>query len=214
MKNAEEFLAALKEKKVPILVLDQKWHRLFALSGKTEAICRLEEALNRLLEMQGQMNNDIKELKKAKARLMGSIVENMEGTSEENANDIASKKLDESRRLIDEVNAQIEEKEDALLDMPHLITDANRALMLESMNYCYARLRDNRTEIDEIAEWITGIRIELKKNIVKKQNCEINNRQIYSYMHDIFGAQLLDIFDLSQEDEEKYREKKEKPEDE
>lgn len=212
MKHEEEFLAALKEKKVPILVLDQKWHRLFALSGKTEEICRLEEALNRLVETQGQLNNDIKELKKVKSKLMGSIVENMEGTQEENANDIASKKLEESRRLIDEVNEQIEEKEDKLLDMPRLIAEANRELMLASMNYCYGRLRDNSTEIVEIAEWITKIRIELKKNIVKKQNCEINNRQIYSYMHDIFGAQLLDLFDLSQEDEEKYTQKKEKPE--
>lgn len=212
MKNEEEFLAALKEKKVPVLVLDQKWHRLFALSGKTEEIRRLEEALSRLLESQGQMNNDIKELKKVKAKLMESIVENMDGTHEENVNDIASKKLEESRRLIDDVNEQIEEKEDALLDMPRLIADANRELMLESMNYCYGRLRDNSAEIEEIAEWITRIRIELKKNIVKKQNCEINNRQIYSYMHDIFGAQILDLFDLSQEDEEKYHEKKEKPE--
>lgn len=212
MKNEEEFLAALKEKKVPILVLDQKWHRLFALSGKTEEICRLEEVLNRLVETQGQLNNDIKELKKVKSKLMDSIVENMEGTHEENANDITSKKLDESRRLIDEVNAQIEEKEDKLLDMPRLIDGANRELMLASMNYCYARLRDNSAEIVEIAEWITKIRIELKKNIVKKQNCEINNRQIYSYMHDIFGAQILDLFDLSQEDEERYTQKKEKPE--
>lgn len=168
--------------------------------------------MNRLVETQGQLNNDIKELKKVKSKLMDSIVENMEGTHEENANDITSKKLDESRRLIDEVNAQIEEKEDKLLDMPRLIDGANRELMLASMNYCYARLRDNSAEIVEIAEWITKIRIELKKNIVKKQNCEINNRQIYSYMHDIFGAQILDLFDLSQEDEERYTQKKEKPE--
>ena len=35
-----------------------------------------------------------------------------------------------------------------------------------------------------------------KKNIIKKQNREINNRQIYSYMHDIFGAEVIDIFDM------------------
>ncbi len=34
----EIFEAALKGKKVPLLVLDQKWHRLFAIHGKTDEI--------------------------------------------------------------------------------------------------------------------------------------------------------------------------------
>ena len=41
-----------------------------------------------------------------------------------------------------------------------------------------------------------------KKNIIKKQNREINSKEIYSYMHDIFGAQIIDIFDLKQEEQE------------
>ena len=46
MKDDKEFLEALESRKVPILVLDQKWHRLFALSGKTSEIKQLEEKLN------------------------------------------------------------------------------------------------------------------------------------------------------------------------
>ena len=38
MKDLEYFKGALSDKKVPILVLDQKWHRLFAIHGKTEEI--------------------------------------------------------------------------------------------------------------------------------------------------------------------------------
>ena len=37
-------------------------------------------------------------------------------------------------------------------------------------------------------------------NIIKKQNREINSRQIYAYMHDIFGAELMDVFDLENDD--------------
>ena len=43
-------------------------------------------------------------------------------------------------------------------------------------------------------------RIDLKKNIIKKQNREINSRQIYAYMHDIFGAEMMDVFDLDNGD--------------
>ena len=33
MKDDEEFKKALADKQVPILVLDEKWHRLFAVHG-------------------------------------------------------------------------------------------------------------------------------------------------------------------------------------
>ena len=55
-------------------------------------------------------------------------------------------------------------------------------------------------ESKEIEEWISGIRIELKKNIIKKQNRDINNREIYAYLHDIFGAEVLDLFDIQYDD--------------
>ena len=208
MKDDKEFLEALESRKVPILVLDQKWHRLFALSGKTSEIKQLEEKLNQLLEQQGKLNNDLKELKKTKNRLMKSIVVNMEGTHEENEGDISSRKLDEDKRLIDEVNVKMEEIEDELIELPRNINSANQELMLESMRYCYERLRQNSKEADEITAWIDKVRVELKKNIIKKQNREINNRQIYSYMHDIFGVDILNIFDLRQEDEDRLQGKK------
>lgn len=209
MKDDKEYMEALAQKKVPILVLDQKWHRVFALNGKPQNVKAEEAILNELLERQGQLNNDIKDLKKTKAKLMENIVQNMDGTHEENINDISSRKLEEDRRLIDEINAKMEEYEDELMELPRKIQEANRTLMISTMQFCYQKLRDNVSEIEEITEWITQVRIDLKKNIIRKQNREINNRQIYSYMHDIFGAQILDLFDLKEEDEERLQGKKE-----
>ena len=62
------------------------------------------------------------------------------------------------------------------------------------------KLRTNETEIDEIAEWIKQVRVELKRNIIRKQNREINNKEIYSYMHDIFGKDVITLFDVHYED--------------
>ena len=42
MKSSKEFENAIRNKKVPILVLDQKWHRLFAIHGKTDEIKEAE----------------------------------------------------------------------------------------------------------------------------------------------------------------------------
>ncbi len=55
----------------------------------------------------------------------------------------------------------------------------------------------NQKEIDD---WIANIRVELKKNVIRKQNRDINNREIYSYLHDIFGAEVLDLFDIEYDD--------------
>ena len=202
MKSREYFKGALYDKKVPIVVLDQKWHRLFAIHGKSEEIKQFEEELNGLLARQGQANQDIKDLKKVKNNLMESIVANMDGKNEENQDPVLQKKMEENKRLINEVNEKIEACEDELLELPKQIKEKNEDLMLASMDFCYDKLRTNNEEIEEIAAWIKQMRIDLKKNIIKKQNREINSKEIYSYMHDIFGAQIIDIFDLKQEEQE------------
>lgn len=83
MKDDEEFKKALADKQVPILVLDEKWHRLFAVHGKPDEIHETENELNALLARQGKLNEELKQLKKVKKQLMESIVANMDGTTSE-----------------------------------------------------------------------------------------------------------------------------------
>lgn len=202
MKDEGDFKAALADKQIPILTLDTKWHRLFAVHGKTEEILVLERELNELLARQGRCNQELKDLRQLKSKLMGSIVRNMDGASQEMAESIESRKLDENRRLMEEVNERIEDLADCLLELPHLIQAKNNDLMIASMEFGYEKMRLNESEAAEISEWIANIRIELKKNIIRKQNCEINSREIYAYMHDIFGPQIVDLFDIIEYEEE------------
>ena len=201
MKSEQEFLEALSDKEVPILVLDQKWHRLFAIHGKTDAIKSLEQEENRLLMKQGQLNTRLKELKKVKSKLMNHIVDNMDTEEKTGDEDQRHKEMDQDARLLDEVKEEMTKCEDELLELPKSIQETNRKLMLVSREYCYAKLRTNKEEAEEIAGRITDIRVQLKKNIIKKQNREINNREIYAYMHDIFGHSILDLFDIQYEEE-------------
>ena len=105
--DEESFKEAVRHAKIPVLVLDQKWHRLFALSGKPDDVKALEQELNELLAEQGKLNNEQKELKKLKNRLMNNIVQNID-----HAGDDA---MAQDKRLIDETNAKIEANEDELL---------------------------------------------------------------------------------------------------
>ena len=40
------------------------------------------------------------------------------------------------------------------------------------------------------------MRKELKENVVKKQEMEITNVEIYTYMHDILGPEVIETFDI------------------
>ena len=187
------FQEALKKSQVPILVLDQKWHRLFAISGKPEEVKILEVEENELFALQGKLSTELKELKKIKNQLIQNIVANMDESS-------SSPQMEEDKRLIDETNAKIIENEDRLMEIPKQIKEKNDELMMATMKFSYDKLRTNMHEINDIAEWIKKIRVELKKNIIKKQNREINNKEIYFYMHDVFGKDIINLFDVKFDD--------------
>ena len=201
MKNTDEFRKALEHKKLPLLVLDQKWHRLFAIHGKTDEIRNAETELNNLLARQGKLNSYLKDYKKVKNQLMDEIVQNMEG-SDGNASD-KEKVRDKDKRMIDELNERIDAAEAELLELPQKMKQVNENLMILSMEYFYAKIKINTQESKEIEEWINQVRIDLKKNIIKKQNRDINNREIYAYLHDICGPQVLDLFDVEMEASDK-----------
>lgn len=196
-----EFVKALEDVKVPLLVLDEKWHHLFVGIGKTKEVSEWESKVNDLLKLQGKLNQDLKDLKKLKTNLMNSIVDNMDDGSSNGNEALRQKKMDENKRLIDEINVKMEDAEDQLLDIPRDLDEANKMLMIYSMDLCYKKLRTNAAEIEEIGSWIKRIRIELKKNIIIKQADEQKNEEIYTYMHAILGPKMLDVFDLKYEED-------------
>ena len=190
-----DFEGAISKIKVPMLILDQKWHRLFALGGKPENVKELETKESDLLKREAELKKELKDLKKVKENLMSSVMTNMEGTS-----DLVSKKLDDDKRLLEECKERITLAEDELMEIPDNTEAVNKELMLRTMDYCYDKLRTNSMEAEEITNWIKDIRVQLKKNVIRKRNREINNKEIYSYMHDVFGMDVLNLFDMQNDD--------------
>lgn len=197
----DKFENAIRNAKVPVLVLDNKWHRLFKRIGITKEITELEKELGELLKRQGKINNDIKRLKKIKSDLMDDIVSNMDESD--------NKKINENKRLIEQANDKIDSYEDEMLELPIEIDRVNKELMLHTMNLCYEKLTENTDEIEEIANWIRDIRIELKKNVIRKQEMEMDNSDLYAFMHNIFGNDVMDLFDMRYEPKIRVPENKE-----
>lgn len=194
-KSEDDFKKALEGKKIPILTLDNTWHRLFTQTDPTPEIAELEEELNNLLKQQGKINTQTKEIRALKKKLMDEIVSLMDEISNGNSKK-AQKKLDENKRLIEECNQKLEENGDEGYDLPAKIDETNYRLMLKTMEVCYEQIQDNNEEIEEISKWVNEIRVELKKKVVRKQQKINRNQNFYTYMHNIFGADVIDIFDM------------------
>lgn len=189
-----DFDSIVKNKQLPILTLDARWHELFSDNEKTAEIKELEIQVNQLLKKQGKLVNDIKDMKKLKNSLFKDIMVNMDiGT--DLIGKTKEKKLDKSKQYINEINEKINAAMDEIADLPYQIKEVNEVLMAESMKICYDRLEINKQEVKEIANWIAGIRDELKGKILLKQDMEAKNSLIYTYMHDILGAELMEAFD-------------------
>ncbi|EOT27374.1 hypothetical protein C805_01482 [Eubacterium sp. 14-2] len=199
-KTDHGFDVIVQEKNLPPLVLDQKWHQLFSEDGKPAKIARLEQKVSGHLSRQGHLNQEKKDLKALKNKLMKNIVANMDEIGEEGQE---TPRLQENRRLITEINQRMEACRQELEDLQDLMQTDNEQLMIETMEYCYGIMSSNEAEREELADWIVRTRVELKKKIIRKDIIEDKNREIYTYLHDVFGGQVIGAFDLKYGDEYK-----------
>lgn len=193
----EEVKKNIAYKNVPIVILDERWHRLFPEKDKTPEIKILEKNLGELLKRQGQITNDLKSLKKIKADLMKEIIDNSETDSISDSK--REKIMARNQKLVLEAKNKIEELEQEEMEIPGKIRSANIALVVEGVDVCYNRIHQNYKDIQLLGKWINEMRIELKKKVLIKQDKEIKNTEIYSYMHDVLGPEVMELFDNKEE---------------
>lgn len=195
-RSDEVYIPAINSKKIPILTLDHKWHRLFTQIESNSEIASLENELNELLKKQGKINTETKDIKKLKSKLMEEIVAlSMDADANE-------QQIEEKKKLVDDCNSKLDVYQDDNLELPQKINEINKKLMIATMEVCYDDIQSGTQEINEISDWIENIRVELKKNVVRKQEKQQRIQDLYAYMHDIFGADVIEIFDMKYNPEE------------
>ncbi len=192
-----EYMNALAGKSIPILTLDDKWHQLFTQTEMTPEIESLSDELNELVERDGKIRTETKKIKKLKKTLLSEIVPLRDKANKSGGNNAAiEKEISERTRLINECNEKLDSHNDELLDLSRQIYDVDYKLMIETMKACYDTLHSNTEYIKGLDEWISKVRVELKKNVIHLQEAEMENYNLYSYMHQIFGPEVIDLFDM------------------
>ena len=190
----ERYLESLRYVEVPLLTLDPRWHQLFPEHLKTWKLVHLEKHLNKLIQKQGQANNDLKEYEKTKKVLMNNVLYNMTDGHELDR-PIRSKKQDANQKLLEELKQKTSDTRELLKHLPGEITLANQEVLIESMRICYETLIENTEYIEWEKQWINQARQELTEHILAKREKELRNTETYKYMHDLLGAKVVEIFD-------------------
>lgn len=182
---------ALAYKNIPILTLDQRWYQLVPEISKTDEIRYWEGQVNELLKRQGQVTNDLAEVKKIKSQLIQDVVENME---EDNSGK-HKKRMNKNQKLIHEAKGKIADLEDEEKEIPQKLSEANRRLLIETIKMCFDKINENNKDLEVLNKWIDATRIKLKRNLLIKQDKETTNNQLYSGMHNILDAEVMGILD-------------------
>lgn len=205
-KTEDTYKQALAKTKLPILTLDNNWHKLFTQTNETPEIKKLEKKLNDLLKEQGKVNTEEKKLKAVKRKLMDEIIQ-LADRYDGKRDEAIHKALARHKDMVEDCNDRLEALAEENKDIPREIEETNYQLMLKTMEVCYRRLEENQKEIEYYDNWIRNIREELRENIIRKQDRETSTYDLYSYMHNIFGRDVIDIFDIHYNPEQ-YRPKR------
>ena len=195
-KSDDLYMSALEGKSIPILTLDNKWHQLFTQTDMTPEIEQLADELNALVARDGKIRSETKDIKKLKKKLLGEIMPLRDKATRLGNSPAIEKEIQDRTRLINDCNERLDSHQDELLDLSKEIYDIDYKLMIETMKVCYERLHENTDYIKTMDEWISKVRIELKKNIIRLQETEMENYNLYSYMHQIFGPEVIELFDM------------------
>ena len=193
-KKEKDFYEAVNAYNIPVLTLDHNWHKLFGNEEATPAVKVLQEELNELLKKQGRAATEGKKTAALKKKLMEEIIPLADAYNKKE-DKATEKKIEEHKRLISECNEKLKDYRLELNALPDEIKAVNKKLMFATMDICYRQLNENTASIAAAEDWIRDTRIELKKQLIRKQEMEQKNQELYSYMHSIFGADVSNLFD-------------------
>ena len=105
------------------------------------------------------------------------------------------KKLEKNQKVLLSLRDEVAEKEDVLAGIPYQIRELNARLLYESTMTSYDYLKAGQERLDELEEELSVLRERQRLLMLEKQDLENKNDKIYSYLHTLVGAKLMEDLD-------------------
>lgn len=184
----------LRKNDISLLILDERWNKLFANAPKNPSIERSEQKLKELLKEESRLITEQKEIAATKKTHINRIIKLTSEVFEEGS-DSAKKEMQGSEREIKRINSRLERIEVLLEEMPNRKKLANLELLEKTVNIVYFKIGSARKRVRELEKLIEESRTKLKEYIDEKETLSQDNTDIYSYFHDLLGGEELEKLD-------------------
>jgi len=184
----------LRKNDISLLILDERWNGLFANAEKTPEITACEERLKTLLKDEARINAESKEISQLKKKCMDKIIQLTTEAFEKN-NENARNEMKNCEKEIKRINERLVKIEEELDNIPGLIKETNLELLEHTVNIVYFSLRKNQERARELDALIEETKEKLMKYIDERATLSQDDTDIYSYFHDLLGAEELEKLD-------------------
>jgi hypothetical protein len=184
----------LRKNDISLLILDERWNKLFANTPKSPSIERSEQKLKELLKEEARLIAEQKEIAAAKKAHMDRIIKLTPKVFEE-GDETAKKEMQDSEREIKRINSRAQRIEELLEEMPDRKKKSNLELLEKTVNIVYYKIGSARKRVKELEKLIEETRLKLKEYIDEKETLSQDDTDIYSYFHDLLGGEELEKLD-------------------
>jgi predicted nucleic acid-binding Zn-ribbon protein len=183
----------IKKNKVPILIKDREWQKLFQ-DNLTKSMEKLTQQLEELIAEEKECMNDLRKARKKKKILMEKI---LKLSNEVNTNDdkVAIVKLEQAKNMILEINDKIDELQFKLETLPNEIKNINFKLLKETVTKAYDDIKEGKNRISCLDKEIQRLRKILGNMWEEKFTTEKKVNNLYLYLHGILGHRETDKLD-------------------
>jgi Protein chain release factor A len=184
----------LRKNDISLLILDERWNKLFENTQKTPQIAACEEKLKDLIKEEARLTAEVKEVGINKKKHMDTIIKLTPAVFEKNDSE-AAKEMEHCEKEIKRINERMKKIEEELDILPDKKKETNLELLEQTVNVVYFKISSSRKRVQELEKLIDETREKLKQYIDEKESLAQDDTDIYSYFHDLLGGEELEKLD-------------------
>lgn len=194
--HLETLKMSLYTKELPVVILDNSWHKIKKLIADKEFLSS-EEKLMALLKERGELTNKIKSLLKRKTSLLNKILDisNKLNNSGNSNNPILEQEITKSRNLLLQVNDLLEKCNTDSARVEKEFLECNFTLVEDTVAKSYVIMKDYIENISQLDEEIEEHKKLVSVKSEEKRKLEVKQQELYNYLHKIVGRDNIEKLD-------------------
>lgn len=179
--------------RIPLLIRDENWLKLFSKSNN-KVIVNLKEELSSLINEKKALEREESKLKEEKLLAMKMILGISNSINNENKiHNLAL--LDEYKDKIENINKQLDELSEKKINIHEEIMELNFELLKATVYYGYKDLKKREKQLKDINEELDRIRQKTKELINQKHDYQEWIQAVYTFLHGLLGREEIEKLD-------------------